>query len=280
MKRFLLLWAMAGVCLAQSPHQVWVVNQNNGAVAPKPFEQSVAEGLVEGYSFIQKFGETPLVTTASDPEDLWDGGGLYTFSTTADINQLSSSDNGDTQQIEVQGLDANTNLLVQTVALTGQTPVTLSTNLYRVFRMKNLGSTDVAGSVYLSTNNAALASGVPALSDTRAIINNGKNQTLMCIYTIPVGKTGYLEDWYISVLRSGGGATPVSATFSLRAREAGGVFQVKNAIDGLSSGSSGWHYDFKYGLMFPEGTDIIVRCEEVSNDVGASGGFTVLLKDN
>ena len=43
----------------------------------KDWFQKVAEGLVPGYSIMEKFGENPNVTTSTDPSDVWDKGGIY-----------------------------------------------------------------------------------------------------------------------------------------------------------------------------------------------------------
>ena len=97
---------------------------------------SIAKGDVDGYSFIHKFGAVPDFDTADAEVTVWDGaddGGIdemdYTYSATAAIDSLSSSDNGDTQDISVQGLDSNYDLVTQTITLTGQTRKALDTDL-------------------------------------------------------------------------------------------------------------------------------------------------------
>lgn len=242
------------------------------------FSQLVAEGVIPGYSAVEKFGENPVVLAASVPADVWDNGGIYVFSTSADIDRLSSSNAGDTQDILVIGLDSDWNEVSQTVTLNGQTPVALGTNLIRVYRMINKGSQDLAGDVYCFVNGA-VTGGVPdTAADIRAMIRAGNNQTLMCIYTIPNGKTGYMREVYISVSRAGQQAANVDITW--RAREFGGVFAVKSRISCVSTGSSAWDYSYDFPLKLAARTDVLIRCEDVSNDCGISGGFSILLKDD
>lgn len=239
--------------------------------------QKVAEGRVEGYSTIEKFGENPSITTSTDPADIWDGGGLYNFSTDADIDRLSSSDDGDTQLIVIYGLDSNWEESIQFITLTGQTPTPLTTSLIRVYRMINLGTTDIAGDVYCFVNGA-VSLGIPDdLSDVRAMIRNGNNQTLMAIYTIPGNKTGYLYSGYISLSRSS--PSSASAEFTARARPYGGVFSVKARTTCISTGNSSWERNYPFPAALPPRTDILLRCEVVSASIGASGGYTLLLRD-
>ena len=69
-------------------------------VVSSKFELAVAMGLVAGHSYVGKFGENPDVDTGTTPEDVWEGGGAYTYDAdaSAPIQYLSSSDAGDTGQ--------------------------------------------------------------------------------------------------------------------------------------------------------------------------------------
>lgn len=245
------------------------------------FFQQVAEGLVPGYSTMEKFGENPEVTTANDPEDVWDGGGIYNYSSTADIDRLSSSDASDVCAITVIGLDGDGNEVTQVITLTGQTPVALTTPLRRVYRMINFCPVDLAGDCYCFVSGGSVVAGVPQVAaDIRAIIRDGNNQTLMCIYTIPAGKTGYFWGGYVAVSR--GVPTSAAADFTWRYRILGGPpnGNVASRISCLSGGGSHWDYTYKLPVVLPGLTDVWIRCEEVSATLGVSGGFTVLLKDN
>ena len=249
--------------------------------ADKDWFQKVAEGEFSNYSIMEKFGENNDITTSSDPEDVWDGGGVYNFSSTADIDSIVSSEDTDTQDIYISGLDASWEVVNQTITLTGETAAALTTPLIRVYRAVNMGSSDIAGQVYVFTTETSATdnAGVPNdLAEVRAQINNGNNQTLMCIYTVPSGKTGYFWGGYVTMATTGVQAQ--TAEFTWRARLFGGVFSVKSKIVVSGGGSSWWQYTYKLPLALPEKTDVLIRCNEVSATMGVSGGFSVLLKDN
>jgi hypothetical protein len=108
----------------------------------------ISLGAISGTTYVNKFGRNTNIGTTT--EDVWDGGGAYTFSTTADIDNLvssSTSDNG--LDVEIQGLDTNWNLVTQTITLgsPATTSVALTTSLIRVFRMKNVDGTAFTGNV-------------------------------------------------------------------------------------------------------------------------------------
>lgn len=274
---------------AEDPNGVFVniqaTDSDNLRVTDAENGLAIAKGDVEGTTFVHKFGNAPDVDTADGFVDVWDGvdaaldtGKIanYTFSTTADIDSISSSDNGDTQDIEIQGLDSNFDLVTQTITLTGQTRKALDTSLIRVFRMKNVGSVDFAGVVYCYVNGA-ITLGVPdTAADVRAIVNNGTNQTLMAIYTIPNGKTGYMRDYYASLSKK----VSTTSIIKLIARPTGQVFQTKHIISVASAGSSYVPHKFEEPEVFAAKTDIILQADTSANDSGISAGFDIVLIDD
>ncbi len=248
-----------------------------GSLRVTDFLFEVGRGLIPGYSTMNKFGENPDIDTGTDPEDVWDYGGEYTYSTTADIDTISSSNAGDTQTTTVIGLSADYQEVSQTVVLNGQSKVSLTTPLIRIYRAYNSANTDYAGDVYIYVDGT-ISGGVPSTAaDVRAMIRNGHNQTLMCLYTVPAGKTAYFLGGYVATTKS----NATTATFTWRARPYGGVFQVKSKIAVIGSGSSSWQYHYSVPVPLPEKTDIAIKCEEVeSNNTGAAGGFDLVLIDN
>lgn len=252
---------------------------------------AIAQGNVTGSTFIHKFGQAPDYDTGDGFVTVWDGANdslfagsppmTYTYSSTANIGTISSSDASDTGDIEIQGLDTNYDLVTQTVTLNGQTDVSLSTNLLRVFRMKNVGSSDFVGVVYLRTNGSGQTSGVPDTANTvRAIVNDGNNQTLMAVYTIPSGKTGYMRDWYAN---TAGASKNSNYVIKLLARTESQVFQLKHISALNETGTSALQHMYSEPEMFAEKTDIEMRCNVTAAGVtvaSVGAGFDIVLIDN
>jgi hypothetical protein len=242
----------------------------------------IAKGRIEGLSYLNKFGQTGANVDAADGlVDVWEGvdnanvDKNYTYSTTADIDSLSSSNNGDTQDILIYGQGIDNVEVKQTITLTGQARVALDIPLYRVYRMINMGATDISGEVYCYVNGA-ISGGIPTTPSTiRAIITDGYNQTLMCIYTVPANKTLYLEKGEAGLVGKLSGY--MSGTFEVRAPD--GVFQTKRTFGLSSSGTSYVNVLFPIPLLIPPKTDIRVRVDSSANDMSAIASFMGTLEE-
>ena len=255
-------------------------------IAGVPWAMNVAMGNVSGYSVVHKFGEAPDIDTADAFADVWDGAGdtigaansTYTFSTTNDIDSIASSDGSDGQVVEVQGLDSGWVLTVQNATLNGQTRVALGTPLRRVFRMKNLGATDFAGNVYCYVTNGPTSSGVPDVAtDIRAVVQSTNNQTLMAIYTIPDGKTGYFLKWWATNSQKKDQISDIL----VKVRPEGGVFQLKEKAAIQATGSS--HIDRPYPIPLggiAEHSDVKIQSDTSKDNGATAAGFDILLVDD
>jgi len=71
---------------------------------PLGFNQQVAEGRVNGYSFVAKFGENPDIDAASGFETIWDGGGTYIPPTQARIHDCVSTNVADAGTLVSSGM--------------------------------------------------------------------------------------------------------------------------------------------------------------------------------
>jgi len=227
------------------------------------FYLEVAKGNIPGHSIINKFGFNPDIDNTSEPETVWSAGGLYPWSslTSAQTLYVKSSDSGDTEDLTIEGLDSNYNLLTEVITLTGTTAVTTNNDFIRVFRMSYDGSSENAGDITAHVTNAT--------GTVVAQVDEGLAQTLMTLYTIPAGYTGYLLQFDISVQKN------KDAQVKLLAREPNGAFRVKQVAEVHEASKT---YAFPVPLLFPEKTDLEVRVHDVeSNNTRVTSNFDLLL---
>lgn len=141
---------------------------------------NILDGGVSNF-FIRKFGRNDDVDTG--PEDIWDGGGLYPWPTSAQATTIASANAADTaagtgmRTARVFGLDTDYLEVQEDVTLNGLTPVALSNQYLRVYRAYGL----TWGSGETNAGNIDIQHGATVI----ARISAGRGQTLMAIYTIP-----------------------------------------------------------------------------------------------
>jgi len=153
--------------------------------AYEPFDLQIARGQVDGHSIVSIFGYSAAVgSTAQGP--LWEGltlsGGNYVYPSSAAPLVLvsdSATDNT-TRSVVINGLDANYNILQETIALNGTTNVTTTNSFLRINSMEMLNSTNT-GNITASISSTVYAK-----------IAAGVGQTQMSIYTVPAGYSFYL----------------------------------------------------------------------------------------
>lgn len=240
-------------------------------VQSEPLE--VARGQRQGYSLVEKFGRNPDIDTGVS-EDIWSGGGLYTFPTAAETLDVVSADAGDDSdfQVKIFGHDANYNLIDETVTLNGTTPVTTTQSFLRAHRAivvaSGTSNTEFnAGDITIEqSTSGTVVSHIPA----------GTNQSRQSNYTIPAGFTGYLQDINVTLNPK----TTGTATGSIYEKIESGTPRLVRTF----SVSDGQKFQEVYygGLIFPEKTDFVIRIEEVSanNSSLTTNWDLILVKNN
>jgi len=240
------------------------------------FYLAVAKGDFTGYSNVSKFGYNPTVGSGNY-ESIWEGSNAYPWMSAADQLEVLSSDTDDTsagtgaRTVELQGLDSSWNVLTETVTMNGTSAVTTTGSFLRIFRARVV----TAGSS--GRNEGTITIRDQDTSTTRALITNGatdgNGQTLMAVYTIPAGKTGYIININISSKKD------QEQTYRLMARDntvANAAWNVKEFLTGRG-GFSDWR---KYAInKATEKTDLDFQV--ISNSTSAAaGGFELILIDN
>jgi len=219
----------------------------------------IANGDVEGYSTVHKFG---LVDgTATNPCTIWTDKTLYTWQTEANTVSANSFA-GQTQTITVQGLDVNYAEVEEDIVLTGATETAETTQTFlRVHRAFVKTGT---------TNTANININHHSSDDLISQIGDSYGQTLQAFYTVPAAKTAYL-----SRLRASS-AKPQSAIVGLFVRPFGGAFRAQSIISLYSSGEP---TVFDTPLRITEKSDIEIRVATPTNNT-LSADFDMILVDN
>lgn len=176
---------------------------SRGTFEEFPAKNSLHEctlGHTPGCRTERKFGQNPAVSATE--EDLWDGGGSYSWYPTTEVAVDCASNNAaDTaagtgaRTITVTGLTGSGwTELTELAVMNGTAPVTLANAFVRIFRIRILtaGSSKTnAGIIFCESTGAAggLPAGdnIPSIDDA-AQMPPGNGSTAMSIYTVPGDK--------------------------------------------------------------------------------------------
>jgi len=234
-----------------------------------PFYLAVQQGKVPGYSMVNKFGYNPTIGSGSF-QTIWETGNNYSWQSTAvTVDVVSDNVNDDVagtgaRTLRIQGLDGSYNFAEETVDMDGTTTVTTTQTFLRVFRM----SVETAGSS--GNNEGTITVTYTGGSDVAATISAGNGQTLMALYTIPAGYTGYL----LSMNISSGKDQEMNFKFIQRDNSvANAAFQTKQFLDVRGGQTT---VIFNAINVIPEKSDIYVSGKGSSTS-SASASFDLLL---
>lgn len=233
------------------------------------FDMMVSGGYVSDHSFNHKFGAVPAMSQ-NTKGTVWDvNDTLYPWTAldtpaVVNVERNNVADEGHT--VTVQGLDADYNFVEDTIVINGAD--TLGTVL---FKRVNRAFCTAGGAT--NTGNIDIEAGA-AGGTTVARITAGKGQTLMAVYTVPAGKTGYLYQGTATVQAS------ADATGDMMVRYFGqDTFRVGHTFE--VSGTGGQYlYDFAFPIPIPEKSDIDIRATVRSNNARLTAAFDILLVDN
>jgi hypothetical protein len=240
-----------------------------------PFILRVSRGLVPGHTTQYIVGNNPDLDSGVGYIDVWDYDKVYTYSTTADIDTISSSNTEDTQSVLIEGLCGLYKECSQVVTLNGRNKVTIPIPQIRLRRVRNLGSTNFTGNIYVYPNTD-ITSGVPDdTSKIRGYIYDGNNITLMSHYTVPAGKTAFILSFHAGAYKQAAGS--IDGRFWLRAP--GGVFSLIDTF-GLHTYSGIIKVVRESMPKISEKFDIKVDAEASALNMGINVSYDLLLIDN
>lgn len=245
-------------------------------------EIDIARGLRRGYFIRNAFGRNPDIDTGTVPEDLWNGGGVYTGFPTGSAEKVTvvSSSVNDTsagsgaRTVKIFGLDANYALQEETVTLNGQSLVDSVNTYTRIYRARVITS---------GSSNTAFNAGTITIAHKITTANIfcvmpiGYNQTAIGIYTIPANNIGLLRSFRVFIDKTAGGSP--TAQGALWIREFGASPRL-NRMFSLSQ-SAPVIDEIYGGLLLPAKTDIAIRITSVStNDIVCTGSMDFVVVES
>lgn len=230
----------------------------------EPFELQVSRGQVSYHTSLFKYGYNPLIINVN--ETIWDGGGLYTYPSSAAALAVASASGATDSGVTgtVVGLDADYNEVSEDFTLDGSGTYTTTQTFLRVYRAYITGSSSPAGNITFKIG-----------ATTHAQITAGENQTLMAVYTVPAGHSLYITK---GTATHGTDTSGAYMTVRFMSRAQGSVFRTATKID-LIGGNI--QFDFEQPLKIAEKTDIEVRaiCSKNQNNAVAATFEGILIRE-
>jgi len=249
---------------------------NNSRIIGLPmyeYRTEVSRGNVAGSKTLYKFGFNNDVNGTE--EAIWIAGGAYNFPSDAAVLRVFSDqtqdDDGDdgARVITIEGLDANYNEVSVDVTMNGTNAVNTTQTFTRVNRafVKTAGvlshNRGVISIVHQGTGTYTVAT-IPA---TMA-------QTQQAIYTVPSGKTLYIDDInFTAAMSLANKKAQVRAVIT----EFGGAARTRY-INVLQSNQL--ITKFEYPLKVLEKSDIVLNVLTNSSNNEIGGSFQGILIDN
>jgi len=165
------------------------------------FEIDAGQHRYYGIDLRDRFGINTDVDTATVPEDIWEGSGVYTGFPVGDVEEIEvvRSDANDTGSVRFEYLASETStdwLETDWIPLTGASTSTGIT-AWRIGRCIYDTGDDTTFNVGTLTFRHAVTT-----ANVFAIIQIGESQTHNCSSTVPYGSAGFIRNFEVSVSKS------------------------------------------------------------------------------
>lgn len=210
------------------------------------------------HSYEHKFGSNPNLVSGT--QTIWTQGGSYPWNAfnTAGPLTLQSTNALDIFDVRIYGLDSNWELQEEVITLTGTTPVVTTKSWKRVYR-------GVAYQTNAGTITASIAGSVVLH------IEEGKGQTLMCVYTVPSGYRAFGVQFTVGVGKGG------DAEFQMFTRNNDAQTEAFRVRAQLELYESTFTQTYAVPVLLKERTDIDLKAVTSGNNFPATGSFDLIL---
>lgn len=208
---------------------------------------------------VMKLGLNPSISTTR--EDITEHGSVYAFPTAGIQMRVLSASANDTaagtgvRQVKITYLDTSWNEQTETITMNGVTPVnTVATNIFRVNDIRAV----TVGTGLVAAGNIQLQNTAGTVIYAKITANG--NVCRQAIYTVPLGKTLYIDNWTCG---AGGLGTTNAVEISLRSTSnnldayTADIFQFKDIV---SIGNGSYVRKMRIPIKIPAKTDVKISC--------------------
>lgn len=269
--------SMPDVVISELPSVVVSEMPTINTVATEDFYLNVARQILPNYKVITIFGRNPDVD-ASDVETIWNGNGLYTGHNAVvqqKIQLLSTSSldgNGLTgaRTVFIEGLSGTYEEQSEIITLNGTTPVDSVLSYLRC----SYAEVETAGSI---GSNAGTITARQKITTANVYFNIpiGYNHTAVCVYTIPLGYTGFLRRLTGSLIASNS-----NSEIRFSRRKIGGVWTIEDVGIATEALNAQKDYPLYHDEPIPEKTDIRIDATSTQNNAIITGDIHLMLVKN
>lgn len=227
---------------------------------------NISRGLMSNATYAHEFGSTPQISSGVSAT-IWDVSDTIfpwsAFDTPGVLNIDRTSSDPATTIVTLEGLDADYNIVTENITLTNlsnNTGTQVFSRLNNAYVITDTGGN--AGNITIQKN-----------STTVGVIRAGKGRTMMAVYTIPAGYTGFLMQGQCTCQKGEG------MTIEFYIRPFGLLFRIQHEAE-VSGDGGPYNYKFEIPSYLPEKTDLDVRAIARTNNIRATAVFDIILIKN
>ena len=249
---------------------------------PQDHLYDLAAGTISGKESVTQAGRNDTISL--EMETVWDGTGIYSYLTSASQVYVTSTADQDTEDspigkgarsVQITGLNSSYNEVTEEVDIDDGNSTTLFLRIHEV-KVKTVGESGQAlGEISVRTQPMRGGTLLAQVATIGEGFGSSLGKSFMAVYTVPAGKTAYLEQL------NGGSSRGSDTSFYVVSKTFGEDVFISQDI-AISSGA-GFGKEYKVPLQFTEKTDIEIRAVSNNEDsIGneCSAGFNLVLVDN
>lgn len=251
----------------------------------KEYLIEIGFGAIPGHNRIAALGNNPNISTAGLPEYFWPPSIAYPWPSTPVMVEAVSDSTQDSPTgtgvgtITWQFLDSTYTQAPATLIMNGTTPVAHTAPILRV-NPTLVGTLGTGSATFGRTNVGNITLRVAGGGAILAYIPAGEGITTQCIFTVPLGFTAQILEFYVGINRIQAAGQIRYLTVKNYLQTSAGLYRTPLSIS-ISSSAPYRHPGMPGVGPIAEKTDFALRATSVSDDgTDATAAVLAILRSN